>query len=316
MEPILELKAVRKTYGDFVAVEGLDLRVPPGAIYGFLGPNGAGKTTTIRMIMHIYVPDSGTITLKGQPIDRSSVDRIGYLPEERGLYKKMRVRDHVVYLGQLKGMDGATARHKADEWLQRMGLADRALAKVDELSKGMQQKLQFIGCILPEPEVLVLDEPFSGLDPVNVKVMREAILEFRRSGRTVLFSTHMMETAEQLCDHIFLIHRGRKVLDGPLDAILDAYPVDSITAACDAPLEAIERIPQVEAAVRMGNEVRVRLKAGADHQRLLAGLMQAGRVDRFSAVRPALTEIFIREVEGAGLAVAGALALGGEEDRA
>jgi ABC-2 type transport system ATP-binding protein len=268
------------------------------------------------MIMHIYVPDSGTITLKGQPIDRSSVDRIGYLPEERGLYKKMRVRDHVVYLGQLKGMDGATARHKADEWLQRMGLADRALAKVDELSKGMQQKLQFIGCILPEPEVLVLDEPFSGLDPVNVKVMREAILEFRRSGRTVLFSTHMMETAEQLCDHIFLIHRGRKVLDGPLDAILDAYPVDSITAACDAPLEAIERIPQVEAAVRMGNEVRVRLKAGADHQRLLAGLMQAGRVDRFSAVRPALTEIFIREVEGAGLAVAGALALGGEEDRA
>ncbi len=317
MQPILELEGVRKTYGDFVAVEGLDLTVPAGSIYGFLGPNGAGKTTTIRMIMNIYVPDAGTIRLHGAPVDRSAIDRVGYLPEERGLYRRMKIRDHIVYLGQLKGMDRATARRKADEWLERMGLADRAEAKVDELSKGMQQKVQFIGTVLAEPDMLVLDEPFSGLDPINVKAMRETIMEYQRAGRTVLFSTHMMEQAEQLCDHIFLIHRGRKVLDGRLDEILNAYPVDSITAVCDAPLETIERLPQVAAAARVGNEIRIGLRPGADHQRLLAGLIAAGRVDRFSAVRPTLNEIFIREVEGAGPALpAGALPQLKEEGRA
>jgi len=294
----LSLRGVRRSYGSHVAVDDVDLDVPPGAIYGFLGPNGAGKTTTIRMIMNIHFPDRGEILFDGRKLDRSATDRIGYLPEERGLYRKMKVADHVVYLARLRGMEAGLARRRAAQWLERLGLDDRSQAKVDELSKGMQQKVQFIGTVITEPEMVILDEPFSGLDPINVKLLKEIIEEIREGGRTVLFSTHVMEQAELLCDHIFLIHRGRKVLDGRLEEILEGYPVDSIRVATDVEAARIEALPHVARVSPQGNELSVQLTEDGDPQELLRELVPLGRVHRFAASRPPLSEIFIREVEG------------------
>jgi ABC-2 type transport system ATP-binding protein len=303
MNPILELRGVRKAYGSFVAVEGLDLQVPRGVVYGVLGPNGAGKSTTIRMIMNIYLPDHGQILFDGRPLDRSATDRIAYLPEERGLYRKMRVREHIVYLAELKGMDRREATAKADRWLERFGLSDRALGKVNELSKGMQQKLQFIACVLPEPELIILDEPFSGLDPLNVRLLTEIIDELRQSGKTVLFSTHVLEQAEKLSDCIFLIHRGRKVLDGRLDEIQSSYPVDTIVLECSLSPDEVGALPDVEHVEQKGTEIRVRLHDGAGHQELLREILRRGQVKRFAAARPPLTEIFLREVQRSGVEI-------------
>ncbi len=298
MNPILELKGVSRSYGDVVAVDRVDLEVPRGVIYGVLGPNGAGKTTAIRMILKIILPDAGEILFDGAPLDRRSTDRIGYLPEERGLYKRMRVEEHIVYLARLKGMETKEAHRRTALWLERFELSDRAKSKIDELSKGMQQKIQFIGTVISEPEMVVLDEPFSGLDPINVKLLREIIEEIRRAGRTVLFSTHVMEQAEQLCDHIFLINQGRKVLDGPLEQIIEEYPVDSIRVRGEFDPAELAALSQLEEAVEHGNEWRLRLADGSTPQALLEQLVKLGRVDRFSATRPPLSEIFIREVEG------------------
>lgn len=303
MEPILELRGVRKTYGDFVAVDGLDLRVPPGSIYGVLGPNGAGKSTSIRMIMNIYVPDRGEILLGGRPLDRAATDRVAYLPEERGLYKKMKVREHIMYLAQLKGMTAADAGAKTDRWLKRFELDDRAEAKVDELSKGMQQKVQFIACVLPEPDLIILDEPFSGLDPINTRLLVEIIQEQRQAGRTVLFSTHVLEQAEKMCDHIVLIHRGQKLLDGPLEEIRDRYPVDTIEVAGAFDTASLQALDIVENVVEQGTRWRVQMAAGHAHAELLHVLGAKGGLDHFSAVRPPLTDIFVREVEREGLAL-------------
>ena len=300
-DPILELRTVRKTYGDFVAVSGLDLHGPRGAVYGVLGPNGAGKSTTIRMIMNIYLPDSGQIMLNGKPLDRTATDRVAYLPEERGLYRKMKVREHIIYLAQLKGLDKSDAGSKADAWLERFDLADRAHAKVDELSKGMQQKVQFIACVLPEPDLIILDEPFSGLDPINTRLLTDIITEQRQKGRTVLFSTHVLEQAEKICEHIVLIHRGNKVLDGELDAIRESYPIDTIEVAGGFDTAMLEAIPIVARVFEQGTRWRVRLNGGGDASALLAALIERGRVDHFSAVRPPLTDIFVREVERGGL---------------
>ena len=301
MAPILQLRGVRKTYGDFVAVSGLDLDVPRGAVYGVLGPNGAGKSTTIRMIMNIYLPDAGGITLDGRPLDRRATDRVAYLPEERGLYRKMKVRDHIVYLAALKGMATDEAGAKADQWLERFDLADRAAAKVDELSKGMQQKVQFIACVLPEPDLIILDEPFSGLDPLNTRLLTDIITEQRQAGRTVLFSTHVLEQAEKICDHIVLIHRGNKVLDGRLDEIQESYPVDTIEVAGSFDTAGLQQLEMVEAVFEQGTRWRIRLRDGVENETLLQALMQKGKVDHFSAVRPPLTDIFVREVERGGL---------------
>ncbi len=301
MAPILELRGVRKTYGDFVAVEGLDLSVPPGSIYGVLGPNGAGKSTTIRMIMNIYVRDAGEILLAGRPLDRAATDRVAYLPEERGLYRKMKVHDHIVYLARLKGMAAAEAAAKADAWLERFDLADRAEAKVDELSKGMQQKVQFIACVLPEPDLIILDEPFSGLDPINTRLLTDIIQEQRQAGRTVLFSTHVLEQAEKICDHIVLIHRGKKLLDGGLDEIQERYPVDTIEVAGSFDTATLESLDSVEKVFEQGTRWRVQMRDGLPHQELLRELTGRGEVDHFSAVRPPLTDIFVREVEREGL---------------
>jgi len=300
MSELLVARGLRKTYGNFVAVDDVDLTIPRGCVYGVLGPNGAGKSTIIRMIMGIYDPDAGSIEFNGAPRTRASLDRIAYLPEERGMYKKMPLLDHIVYLARLKGMDGATAREKARGWLDRFDLGDRAEAKVDELSKGMQQKAQFIGAILPEPELIILDEPFSGLDPINVRLLTEIILEQKAAGRTVLFSTHVLEQAEKICDRILLIHRGLKVLDGDLDDIRDSYPVESVELRGGFAAADLQDLPGVDGVSERDGLFHLRMAESADKTAVLSALIARGRVDHFSGVRPPLTDIFIREVEASG----------------
>ena len=219
MPDAIVIKGVTKTFGPKVAVQSLDLVVPTGSLCGFIGPNGAGKTTTIRMIMSIIFPDSGEISVLGRPSAIESKDRIGYLPEERGVYRKMRVLPFLTYMAQLKGLDRAPARKKAREWLGRVDLGDVGKKKCEELSKGMQQKVQFISAVIHEPDLLILDEVFSGLDPMNRRLMRDLMNEQSQAGRTIVFSTHAMYEAEQLCDRVFMIHRGVKVLDDTLDGI-------------------------------------------------------------------------------------------------
>ncbi len=316
MDPILQLRGVRRSFGRIQAVDGVDLDVPRGSIYGILGPNGAGKTTTIRMILNIYTPDEGEILFDGRRLDRRATDRIGYLPEERGLYKRLKVGEHLEYMARLKGVPAGEARRRVGQWLERFELADRAMAKTNELSKGMQQKVQFIGAIIAEPEVVVLDEPFSGLDPINVELLREIIAEIQDSGRTVLFSTHVMEQAEQICDHIFLIHQGRKVLDGRLDEIVQDYPVDKVRLVGDFQESALRALPHVTTVRRDGNEWKVWLDEEGSPQQLLTELVKLGRVDLFSASRPPLSEIFIREVKGSGAASPPAGMSGGGPDGA
>ncbi|MBQ42275.1 MAG: ABC transporter, partial [Gemmatimonadetes bacterium] len=219
MENAIELEGVEKRFGAKVAVDGLSLEVPRGCIYGFLGPNGAGKTTTLRMIIGIFHPDAGRVSVLGQSDPASVKERIGYLPEERGLYEKMRVRDLMTYFGQLKGMEAGLARKRASELLQRYGLGESADKKCQALSKGMAQKAQILATLIHEPELIILDEPFSGLDPLNRDLMRDLILQLKREGRSVIFSTHIMEQAEQICDRVLLIDDGRKILDGELSAV-------------------------------------------------------------------------------------------------
>ncbi len=219
MTATLELAGLRKTFGDFVAVDDVSLAVPAGTIFGLLGPNGAGKTTTIRMIMDILAPDAGEIRLFGRPRTRGDLERIGYLPEERGLYRKMTVADHLAFLGELRGLSRRDATARAGNWLERLDIADRAQRKVEELSKGLQQKVQIAGTLIHEPELVILDEPFSGLDPINQSLFKDLLAEYKRQGRTILFSTHVMEQAEKLCDAIGLISRGRVVLSGELAEI-------------------------------------------------------------------------------------------------
>ncbi|MEP6472469.1 MAG: ATP-binding cassette domain-containing protein, partial [Gemmatimonadota bacterium] len=219
-QPAVRLEHVTKRFAGHTAVNDLNLEVYPGGIFGLLGPNGAGKSTSIRMMMNILTPDEGTITLFGVPgTGRELAHRVGYLPEERGLYKKMKVLDHLIFFGEIRNLSRADARKRATAWLERLGLNDWTMRKVEDLSKGMQQKVQFIGALIHEPELVILDEPFSGLDPVNAQVMKDVVVEIARSGRTVLFSTHQMEQAEKMCDRVAIIARGEKVLDGLLSEI-------------------------------------------------------------------------------------------------
>src|SRR5574338_812157 len=224
----IDIQHVVKTYGDHVAVKDLSLQVPRGVVYGLLGPNGAGKTTTIRMILNIIAPDEGTIRVLGAPsTDPSASDRIGYLPEERGLYRNMKVRDVLQFLGELRGMNRQDADRQIDVWLSRMSLTtadkDWGNSKVDELSRGMQQKVQFIGTLLHDPDLVILDEPFSGLDPINAQALKDTVVELRKRGKTVIFSTHLMDNAERLCDSVCIIAHGEKVLDGAVSAVKSAH---------------------------------------------------------------------------------------------
>lgn len=294
----IELENVCKSFGAVRAVDGLSVRVPEGAVYGFLGPNGAGKTTTLRMVMDIIRPDSGAIRLFGAPASSPARDRIGYMPEERGLYRKMTASAVLDYFGSLKGMTGAALRQRTAEWLERMNLADRANKKVEELSRGMHQKLQFAVTVVNDPELVILDEPFSGLDPVNQDLLWEIITGLRREGRTVLFSTHMMHEAERLCDFIVLIDKGRVVVDGTLDEIRAGHESHTISVELEGEADFIPLLRPVAAVKPDGRRLNVTLKEGADPQDLLKALVERVRVRAFEIRQPTLHEIFVRLVGG------------------
>ncbi|MGH7543602.1 MAG: ABC transporter ATP-binding protein [Gemmatimonadota bacterium] len=283
----------------------LDLAVPEASTYGFLGPNGAGKTTTIRILLRILEADQGEVRLFGVPPERGILNRIGYLPEERGLYRRMRVRELLVFLAELKGLRPRVARPRIDRWLERFELAGRAGDRVHDLSKGMQQKLQFIAAVLHEPELVVLDEPFGGLDPLNQRALREVVADLQRAGRTILFSTHLIEHAERLCDHVCIIADGRKVLDGPLDRIRRQHGGDHVALGLDggslddlsATVEGIRRAPMVARAVAYGTDLEVALLEGRGSGELLAWLVaERVPVRRFERVEASLTQIFIDHV--------------------
>jgi ABC-2 type transport system ATP-binding protein len=300
----VEIEAVTKTFGAQVAVDGLSLHVPEHAIYGFIGPNGSGKTTTLRMIMRILHPDAGHIRVLGEESWQAANDRVGYLPEERGLYRQMSVRDVLRFFAALKGRPDA--RKDIDDWLERLDLAAHAGKKVAALSKGMSQKVQFIATVVTRPALVLLDEPFSGLDPVNAEVLREAVLDLRRGGTTVIFSTHDMGVAEKMCDFIFMIHRGRKVLDGTLEGIQDTHGSDTVRVRLEGDGTDLKGLPGVAEVTDFGKLQELHLAPGADPQRILAGLMERGRVRHFELARPSLHEIFVRiarpepETEGNG----------------
>jgi ABC-2 type transport system ATP-binding protein len=287
----VELAGVTKSFGDFTAVHDLSLQIPQHVIYGFIGPNGSGKTTTLRMIMRIYLPDCGDVRVLGDDSWRAANDKVGYLPEERGLYKHMKVKDVLRFYAELKGM--RDCRDAIAEWLERMNLADWADKKVETLSKGMSQKVQFISTVIARPELVLLDEPFSGLDPVNAEVFRAAILELKRSGTSVIFSTHDMAVAEKMCDFIFMIYKGRKVLDGTLETIQDRYGADTLRVKLEGNPR-LDGLPGVVRVVDFGRFQELRLERDADSQAILTALMARGPVRLFEQTRPSLHDIFVR----------------------
>jgi ABC-2 type transport system ATP-binding protein len=309
----IDIQHVVKRYGDQLAVADLSLAVPRGSVYGLLGPNGAGKTTTIRMLLDIIVPDSGTITVFGQSNrTRGITDRIGYLPEERGLYKRMQVRRVLRFLAQLKGVPARVADERIDAWMERLELRtpdrDWGLAKVDELSRGMQQKVQFIGTLLHDPDLVILDEPFSGLDPINAQALKDAIVELKARGRTVIFSTHLMDNAERLCDSVCIIARGRKVLDGGVAEVRRAHSGRVIALALDGD-DGRGRIAGVLADRALVERVddhnrylELELAPGADAQEVLRRVVATGAaVQRFELVLPSLHQIFLERVGARGV---------------
>ncbi|NBR84404.1 MAG: ATP-binding cassette domain-containing protein [Proteobacteria bacterium] len=289
--PAVRLTNVTKTFGAHTAVRQLSLSVPTGCTYGFIGPNGSGKTTTIRTILHIFHPDSGEVEVLGERSTRAANDRIGYLPEERGLYKKMTVHRVLAYYAALKGMKRADAAAEIQKWLAKMGLSEWADKKVEALSKGMAQKIQFIAAVIARPELLILDEPFSGLDPVNLEVIRAAILELRAAGTTVIFSTHDMAMAETMCDFIFMIYRGNKVLDGTLADIQRSYGEDTVRVNCTGGADLLRNLPGVELVRDLGQSQELR---HPDPQALLRELAARTTVRHFEVCQPSLHDIFIR----------------------
>ena len=308
----IDIRGVSKRFAAHNAVRGLSLQVPKGAVYGLLGPNGAGKTTTIRMILNVIAPDEGTIAIFGTPSRNAAIlDRIGYLPEERGLYRKMQVRRVLRFLAELKGVRGAEADRRITEWLDRLSLrtADRdwGLAKVDELSRGMQQKVQFIGTLLHDPDLVILDEPFSGLDPINAQALKDTIVDLKRRGKTVIFSTHVMENAERLCDSVCIIAKGEKVLDGSMSAVRASFGDRTIALTLSGDVT-----PGVSAVLRDKTLVErvddnnrffeIELAPAADPQALLHRLIDAGAsIERFERVNPSLHQIFLQKVGAKGV---------------
>jgi ABC-2 type transport system ATP-binding protein len=308
----LEIRGVSKRYAAHTAVRDLSLAVPRGTVYGLLGPNGAGKTTTIRMILNVIAPDTGSITVLGASNrDASIQNRVGYLPEERGLYKKMVVRDVLRFLAELKGVSKKDADRAIDEWLERLTLRtpekDWGKAKVDELSRGMQQKVQFIGTLLHDPDMVILDEPFSGLDPINAQAMKDTVVELRRRGKTVIFSTHLMDNAERLCDSVCIIAGGDKVLDGTVASVKAENAGRTIALALDGGANtAVMAVLNDRALVeRVDDNTRyfeVELTPGGDSQQLLQRLVAAGaNIARFERVQPSLHQIFLQRVGATGV---------------
>jgi len=292
----IELNKVRKSYDEFVAVDDLSLVIRPGEVYGLLGPNGAGKTSTLRMMIGITVPDSGTVSMFGEPLRRAHVERLGYLPEERGLYKKMKVLEQLVFLGELKGLSARDALQRSQQWCERLGLKDWTGKKVEELSKGMQQKVQFIGAVVHDPQFVVMDEPFSGLDPASAVVLKDAFIELKNAGKTLLFSTHRMDTAERLCDSICLINHGRAVLEGDLNKVRAGYGKRNVQIKYEGDSRFLKDPKIVQSSNDYGNYVEVRLAPGADPQELLKAATACARVSKFELMEPSLEEIFLEAV--------------------
>jgi len=288
----IEVRHVSKKFGEHPAVQDLTLDVPEGSIYGFIGPNGSGKSTTIRMIMNIILPDTGTIRVLGREASSDVRDQIGYLPEERGLYKKMQVGRLLRYYGRLKGRAPADLDPVIKRWLGKLQLAGWADKRIDQLSKGMAQKVQFIAAIVAKPTLVILDEPFSGLDPVNAESLRDAVLELRREGTTIVFSTHDMLTAEKMCDRIFMIFRGSKVLDGSLDEIQAQHAQDTVRLRLSGGAAALTGLPEIESVNDHGNYQDVRLNGSP--QALLQRLIQKTEVRHFEITKPSLHDIFVR----------------------
>ena len=296
-DAILELHHLSKRYGDYLAVDDLSFEVPQGSVYGLLGPNGAGKTTTIRMIMRIIAPDSGEVLLDGRPVDDDRRRLIGYLPEERGLYRKMKVLEHLVYLGTIRGVSPGESRKRATAWLEQLELADWATHKVEDLSKGMQQKMQLIGTLLHRPRLLILDEPFSGLDPLNTRTLKDLLLQMASDGVTIVLSTHVLPQVDELCTHICLINRARAILAGTLEEIRAEYGGNVWRVHTELGAEAVGELPGVVAVKRFADELLVELDSGAGPRDLLRGLVQRGDIDSFTRFVPDLENIFIRAVE-------------------
>jgi ABC-2 type transport system ATP-binding protein len=300
MDSVIDIQGVVKRYGDFTAVDQLSFAVPRGSIYGLLGPNGAGKSSTIRMMMRIMLPDEGTIRILGEDLASVNLDRVGYLPEERGLYKRMKVTDLLVFFAEIKGVERKEAAVRAGRWLDRMGLSDRASRPVEDLSKGMQQKVQFLTTIIHEPELLILDEPFSGLDPVNAVVIKDIILDYHRSGHTIVFSTHMMDQVEKLCDQICLIHRGRVVLSGTLAGVKQQYGRNGVTLRIEGDGSFLKSLPEVASCQDNGNELFLRLHDGVDPGIILDAARARLTVTRFEVAEPSIHDIFIERVSEVG----------------
>jgi ABC-2 type transport system ATP-binding protein len=299
----LRLHAITKAFSGHVAVKGLSLHVPRGSVFGLLGPNGAGKTTTLRMVMDVLAPDSGRIEVFGRPADAAVRDRIGYMPEERGLYPRMVVEEQLVFLAEIKGVARGAAAHRVGPWLDRLGLGDWKKRKLNELSKGMQQKVQLVATLLHEPELLILDEPMSGLDPVGMDLVRDVLLELRARGTTLILSSHQMETVERLCDLVALIYRGELLLSGSVADVKRAHGKNRVAFDVEqGDAEFLASLPGVTAAQRHGSRVELDLAQDADAQAVLQAAMQRLRLRRFELVEPSLHEIFVSRVTAAGAA--------------
>jgi ABC-2 type transport system ATP-binding protein len=294
---VVELDRISKAYDRKVAVQDLSLRIEPGTMFGLLGPNGAGKTSSIRMMIGVTMPDSGTVSLFGAPFSRKSLARVGYLPEERGLYKKMKVIDQLVFMGELHGLDAATANTRSRQWAERLAIADSLDKKTEELSKGMQQKIQFIATLLHDPELIIMDEPFSGLDPVNAILLQDTLIELKKAGRAILFSTHRMDQVEKLCDAISLVNRGTVVLSGTMREVKGRYERNRVVIEFEGD-DSFLKHESVAEFKNYGGNAEVKLKDGADSQALLREAIGRARIYKFELVEPSLEEIFIQTVGG------------------
>jgi len=294
MSVVLSVRDVVKTFGDVRAVDGISFTVQRGTITGLLGRNGAGKTTTIRMITGVFFPHAGSIEWLGS--ERDARDRIGYLPEERGLYRQMKVKEHLLFLAEIKGRRGSDVVQSAERWLKRFELWDKRDAKVEELSKGNQQKVQLIGTLLHDPDLIILDEPQSGLDPVNMLLVRNLLRELKEEGRTILLSTHMMAEAERMADDIILVHKGKVVLSGAIDAVRDSFGKNTLHIDYEGDGAFLEQLPQVKRAMIVNNAAELSLVEGADPQGILEATIGRLRIRRFELAAPSLEEIFIEQV--------------------
>jgi len=295
---MLSVSRITKTYGDLCAVDSLSFESPPGEIFGLLGPNGSGKSTTIRMIMNIIAPDSGTVAFQGSPLTEEDKNRIGYLPEERGLYGKVTVSEMLLYLASLKGVAHHNAEPRMDEWLERFGLSEWKDRKIEELSKGMAQKIQLIAAVIHDPEFIFLDEPFAGLDPVSTDVLRQAVVDLNRAGKTVLFSTHNMEQAERVCHRVLILNKGRAIIDGPVTEVKERFGTRSIAVEFDGEIDFLRGHPAVASVIHYPRWAEVELADGHAADEVFQALSGKVSVRRFEVVLPSLHKIFVDQLGG------------------